>query len=234
MNKNFKLYIICWAILLALFNVICFVTPNEAAGLNKFGGAFWIGYIFITAAFIGQLVCAYIAFKAENLKKLFYNLPLITLSYTGLVLMLVLGGAAMAIPNLPAWVGAIVCLLILGFNAIAVIKANWAAEIVESVDEKIIDKTEFIKNLITETESLISHAKNEQIKEECKKVYEAVRYSDPMSNIRLADIECRINEEFSVFTDAVLSDNSDNTEMCGKELLNLLSERNSRCKNIKQ
>ena len=124
MNKNFKLYIICWAILLALFNVICFVTPNEAAGLNKFGGAFWIGYIFITAAFIGQLVCAYIAFKAENLKKLFYNLPLITLSYTGLILTLIFGGLAMAIPNLPVWVGAVTCLLILGFNAIAIIKAK--------------------------------------------------------------------------------------------------------------
>ena len=124
-----RLYIIFWAVLLALFNVVCFVTPNKAAGLDKFGGAFWVGYAFITAAFIGQLLCAYIAFKAENLKKLFYNLPLITLSYIGLVLTLVFGGAAMVIPDLPGWAGAVICLLILGFNTLAIIKAKAAARL---------------------------------------------------------------------------------------------------------
>lgn len=233
MNKNFKLYIICWAILLALFNVICFVTPNEAAGLNKFGGAFWIGYIFITAAFIGQLVCAYIAFKAENLKKLFYNLPLITLSYTGLVLMLVFGGAAMAIPNLPAWVGAVICLLILGLNAIAIIKAKAATELVESVDKKISRQTGFIKNLTAEAESLVSHAKSDEVRAECKRVYEAARYSDPMSNIRLADIEEKITAEMQQLSEAVANNDSEITTLVTKELVAMIKDRNSKCKILK-
>ena len=71
MKKTFNYYSICWLISLAVFNVISFVTPNEIAGISKFTGAFWVGYIFITLAFIGQLGCAYNAFKAENLKKLF-------------------------------------------------------------------------------------------------------------------------------------------------------------------
>ena len=78
MKKTFNYYSICWLISLAVFNVIAFVTPNEIAGISKFTGAFWVGYIFITLAFIGQLGCAYNAFKAENLKKLFYNIPLIS------------------------------------------------------------------------------------------------------------------------------------------------------------
>lgn len=233
MKKNFKLYIICWAILLALFNVICFVTPNEAAGLNKFGGAFWVGYIFITAAFIGQLVCAYIAFKAENLKKLFYNLPLITLSYTGLVLMLVLGGAAMAIPNLPAWVGAVICLLILGFNAAAIIKAKAAAELVESVDKKISRQTGFIKNLTAEAESLVLHAKSDEVRAECKRVYEAARYSDPMSNVRLADIEEKITAEMQQLSEAVANNDSEITTLVTKELVAMIKDRNSKCKILK-
>ena len=81
MKKTFNYYSICWLISLAVFNVIAFVTPNEIAGISKFTGAFWVGYIFITLAFIGQLGCAYNAFKAENLKKLFYNIPLISVSY---------------------------------------------------------------------------------------------------------------------------------------------------------
>ena len=58
------------------------------AGASKFVGAFWTGYIFITLAFIGQLVCSYFALKAESLQKMFYNIPLITISYTGLIVML--------------------------------------------------------------------------------------------------------------------------------------------------
>ena len=232
MKKNFKLYIICWAILLALFNIICLVTPNETAGLSKFGGAFWIEYIFITAAFIGQLVCAYIAFKAENLKKLFYNLPLITLSYTGLVLTLIFGGAAMAIPNLPGWVGAVTCLLILGFNAIAIIKAKAAAELVESVDKKINRQTGFIKNLTAEAESLVLHAKSDEVRTECKMVYEAARYSDPMSNIRLADIEEKITAEMQQLCEAVANHDSEIAAAVACELIALIEDRNEKCKFI--
>lgn len=233
MKKNFKLYIVCWAILLALFNIICFVTPNEAAGLNKFGGAFWVGYIFITAAFIGQLVCAYIAFKAENLKKLFYNLPLITLSYTGLVLTLIFGGTAMTIPNLPVWVGAVTCLLILGLNAIAIIKAKAATELVESVDKKISRQTGFIKNLTAEAESLVSHAKSDEVRAECKRVYEAARYSDPMSNIRLADIEEKITVEMEQLSEAVANDDSEIAVAVANELVALVADRTKKCKLLK-
>ena len=233
MKKNFKLYIICWAILLALFNVICFVTPNEAAGLNKFGGAFRVGYTFITASFIGQLVCAYIAFKAENLKKLFYNLPLITLRYTGLVLTIIFGGLAMAIPNLSGWAGAVICLLILGFNAGAIIKAKVAAELVESVDKKISRQTGFIKSLTAEAENLVSHAKSDEVRAECKKVYEAARYSDPMSNIRLADIEEKITAEMQQLSEAVANDDSEIAAAVANELVALVADRTKKCKLLK-
>ena len=82
MKKSFKTYAIAWAVMFVFFNVICFVTPNETEEYIKFGGAFWSGYAFIVIAFIGQLLCAYKAFKAENITKFFYNLPIITISFT--------------------------------------------------------------------------------------------------------------------------------------------------------
>lgn len=230
MNKRFKTYAIIWAILFALFNLICFVTPTEAAGMSKYGGSFWAGYIFITLAFIGQLICSYIAFKPDNLQKLFYNIPLITISYTGLIVMLIVGGLAMAIPNLPNLVGIIVCLLVLAFTVTAVITAKAAGTVVSNIDEKIITNTAFIKKMTVEAQNLMNRAKAPMLKTLCTKVYEALRYSDPMSNENLANIEDRIKEEFATFTDAVLSDNLDLTESSGNELINLISERNSKCK----
>lgn len=230
MKKGFKIYAVCWAILLVLFNIICFVSPSEAAGLSKFGGAFWVGYIFITAAFIGQLACAYIAFKAENLKKLFYNLPIIRVSYTGLILTIIFGALTMAIPDFPCWAGAVICLLILAFNAVAVIKAKAAADVVSDVDVKIKRKTGYIKNLTTEAESLVSHAKSDIVRAECKKVYEAVRYSDPVSNRELAGIENRINGKMKELFCALNSEDEEKVKKIAQETLLLLEERNTMCK----
>lgn len=233
MKKTFKFYAIIWVICLALFNVISFVTPDEIAGISKFSGSFWIGYIFITFAFIGQLICAYIAFKAENLKKLFYNIPLITISYIGLMVMLVVGGITMAIPGMPNWLGVIVCLAVLGFTAISVIKATFAVEIVSDIDDKIATETAFINTMTVQSQNLVNRANASMLKKQCKKVFDAFRYSDPMSSVALADVEQRIKEEFDVLTDAVISDNLDVTESSAKELIRLIAERNNKCKTLK-
>lgn len=232
MNKNFKYYALIWAILLAVFNVICFITPDEAAGMSKFGGAFWVGYVFITVAFIGQLVCAYIALNTNDKTKLFYNIPIIRVSYTGLILTLVFGAVCMAIPNLPNWVGIIVCLLILAFTAIAVIKAIAASDVVEDIDAKVKAQTLFVKSLAVDAESLLSRATTPEAKDACKKVFEAVRYSDPMSNDALAGVESQITLKFNELSEAV-SGGADNVKNIADELVILIGDRNRKCKLLK-
>lgn len=233
MKKSFKAYVVIWAIFLAVFNVICFVTPGEAAGMSKFGGAFWIGYIFITLAFIGQLVCAVMAFKEKSTQKFFYKLPLITVSYTGLVLTVIVGAVCMAIPNLPNWVGIIVCLLVLAFNAVAVIKANAASGIVSDIDDKIKAQTAFVKLSTVEVQNILNRAKTEKVKAECKKVYEAIRYSDPMSSPVLAEEEAEISAKIRNLKSAVLSGEDETAISTAQELLLLIGERNNKCKLLK-
>ncbi len=233
MKKSFKAYVVIWAIFLAVFNVICFVTPGEAAGMSKFGGAFWVGYIFITLAFIGQLVCAVMAFKEKSTQKFFYKLPLITVSYTGLVLTVIVGAVCMAIPNLPNWAGIIVCLLVLAFNAVAIIKANVAAEIVSDIDDKIKAQTAFVKLSTVEVQNILNRAKTDEVKAECKKVYEAIRYSDPMSSPALAEEEAEISAKIRELKAAVLSGEDETAISTAEELVLLIKERNNKCKLLK-
>ena len=233
MKKTFNYYSICWLISLVVFNVIAFVTPNEITGVSKFTGSFWSGYIFITLAFIGQLGCAYKAFQAENLKKLFYNIPLISVSYTGLVVMLVVGAICMAVPFIPYWVGIIACLLVLAVSAISVIKATVAADVVSQIDEKIKVQTQFIKLLAADAEHLMSISKTNELKAEAKKVYEAIRYSDPMSSDALSNIEGQIQSEFEFFTQAVKSEDLELAKSVANGLLNLIDGRNKKCKVLK-
>ena len=233
MNKNFRNYALIWVMLLAVFNVVCFVTPNEVAGMTKFGGAFWAGYIFINLAFIGNIAAAYFAFKAENLRKLFYNLPLITISYTGLILILIVGSLSMAIPDSPIWVGIIVCLLILAFNAIAIIEAGWAGALVSEVDEKIKTQTQFIKRLTVDAEGLVDRAKIHEVKNDCKKVYDAIRYSDPISNEALSVIEAKLTVKMDEFGNAVRAENGEQVKAIAEELVLLIKKRNASCKALK-
>lgn len=232
MKKLFKYYCVIWAVLLVLFNVISFVSVGWA-GTQKYTPSFWIGYVFITIAFIGQIICSYFALKDNDLKKTFYNISLISTSYTGLVLSFIFGGLCMIISPLPYWVGIILCAIVLSLNVIAVVKASAAIDIVSGIDEKVKESTLFIKSLTVDAESLVSRAKSEDIKAACKKVYEAVRYSDPMSNSALASIESEIAIKFSKLSDAVTSDNIEATSECANELVILIGDRNKKCKLLK-
>ena len=233
MKKSFKFYAIVWALCLAVFNVITFVTPNEIGGVSKFSGSFWVGYIFITVAFVGQLVCAFVSFKSENLKKFFYKIPLLSISYGGLVAMLIVGSVFMTIPTLPEWVAIIVCVIILAFNAIAILKATATADIVSSIDEKIKAQTFFIKSLSVDAQSLVGAAKTEALRAEAKKVYEEIRYSDPMANDALTELDNQIERQFNSFSDAINSEDLEVATELASSLIEMINRRNQKCKLLK-
>ena len=229
MKKNFKFYIIIWAILLVLYNLTVFlVRPVMPGYIINYDARFWISWGVIIATFIGQLFCAKVAFDSKNNEKLFLNIPLITQSYTALVVATSAGSALMLIPDCPAWIAAIVCAAVFGFGAISVIKAKAAADIVSDTDDKIKTQTLFIKSLTVDAEGLISRAKSEAVKAECKKVYEAIRYSDPMSSDALTGIESQITLKFNEFSNAVTS-GTDNIETLANEVVILVGDRNKKC-----
>ena len=232
MKKRIGLYIAAWAVLLALFNVIAFVSETFI-GDDKYTASFWIGYVLITVMFIGQLICALFALGTKNSKKFFYNISLIRTSYIGLIASFIIGGLCMIIAPLPHWIGVVLCAIVLAVNAVSVIKATAAVSEVERIDEKVKTQTFFIKSLTIDADTLVARAKSEAVKAECKKVYEAIRYSDPMSNDALASIESEIAVEFAKLTEAVKADDTDAVAASANELLILVGDRNKKCKLLK-
>ena len=91
MKKGFKYYGIVWLLAVVLFNVISFAIPSTVM-IGKFEGTYWVGYIFVMIAFIGQAACSYKFFKdTDNSNKVFLNLPIITVSYSALIVSTVVG-----------------------------------------------------------------------------------------------------------------------------------------------
>ncbi len=232
-SKNFKLYAAVWAILLVLFNIIVFVTPSEFEGESKFTDSFWIGYSLVTISFVGQLICSYIGLKDDNLNKVFFNIPLLRVSVIGLVISAVAGSIFMAFFNVEGWISALISIVILAFVAIATIKAKASGDIAEDVEKRIKEQTFFIRNLTVDAENLLARANTPETKATVKKVYEAIRYSDPMSNDNLSDIEGRIGYEFKTFEMAVKSGDTAVIENQAEELIILIDNRNNKCKALK-
>ena len=232
MKKGIKFYAPCWAIALAAFNVIIFAVPITV-NVNKFTPSFWIGYAFITLMFIAQLVCSIVFFKQDNNDKRFLNIPVISLSYTALIVSIIVGAVAMAVPFIPYWVGIVLDVLIVAFYAIAIISSKAAADTIENIDKKVKAQTFFIKSLTVDAESLLNQSKSDETKVIAKKVYEAIRYSDPMSNEALSPVESQITIKFNEFSNAVVEDNKPLAETLGNELIILVNDRNKKCKILK-
>ena len=139
----------------------------------------------------------------------------------------------MLLSNLPYWVGVIVCAAVLALFAIAIVKASAAADLVERVDEKVKTQTSFIRNMTAEAESLMNRAKSPEAKAACKKVYEALRYSDPMSNEALSVIEAKITVKVDEFASAVGADDAEKAKEIADEIGILVGDRNIKCKAMK-
>lgn len=228
MKNYFRSYVISWLALFILFSMVAILGVGWI-GQEKYTPSFWIGYAFIVVTFLGQLGCAYAALKDKGAKKMFYNISLLRTSYAGLIASFIFGGVCMLISPLPYWVGGILCTLVLVCNILAVVKASAAIEEVVAVDENVARSTFFIKSLTIDANSLTAKAQSDVARAECKKVYEAIRYSDPVSSNALAALENEITEKFALFADAVKGNDDLTVSAAAKELLVLIGERNQKC-----
>ena len=131
-------------------------------------------------------------------------------------------------PEMRPWCGIVSAFLILGSTALDCIGAMAAAEAVSDTDEKLRNETLFIRNLTAEAQSLVSRSADPDTKKLLTKVYEAIRYSSPRSIPELADLEEQISRKFSMLSEFL--DDPGKVSNISKELLDLISERNSKAK----
>lgn len=230
MKKAFWIYLSCWILSLALFNVIVFVTPSQFNGLSKYDTLFWISYAIITLFYIIVFLCAYLTFMAKSLKKIFYNVALIKVSITALASVFVISCICMSIIPIPEWIGIILCSIAVVANIILIAKTLLATEAISAIDNKIEVQTHYIRNLTAKAQILMSESRAESLKEILNKVYEAIRFSDPISSENLRDVENQISDAFDNFEKAVLSNEENLAKEISENLLSLLTKRNILCK----
>lgn len=206
-------------ILFVLVSVVAFAVPSAKTA------AFWISYAFTVIAFAAQIAIWKAGLgRTESLKSKFLGFPVVHIGIVYLVIQSITLAAFLFIPTLPIWSAVVACASITGVFAVCLITSDVGRSEIERVSAKVQEKTFFIKQVQTEIELLADAETDIATKSALTQLAEKIRYSDPMSNEQIADIEDRITEKI-----AELKISTDKAKIIN-ELNSLLDERNRKIK----
>lgn len=209
--------------LFAVISVIAFATPTVKMG------TFWITYAFTIAAFAVQPMVWNAAFGNGNaLKSKFLGFPIVHISIVYLMLQLIAFAVFMFASTLPVWSSIAVCTVIAGASAVCIVSADAGRGEIERVEAKVQKKVLYIRELQGDIELLADSETDAETKAELIRLAEKIRYSDPMSNECLTDLEDRIVAAMAELKKAI------SKKKIIVELNSLWDERNKKCKLLKQ
>lgn len=222
MKKNSSKGYILLGILFVLVSVIAFTVPAAKTA------AFWISYVFTVIAFAAQIAIWKAALgRAESLKSKFLGFPVVHIGMAYLVVQIIAFAVFLFAPALPIWSAVVVCSVIAGVSTVCMIASDVGHSEIERVTAKVQEKTFYIKQLQADVELLSGAETDAATKSALTQLAEKIRYSDPMSNEQIADIEDRITARI-----AALKSATDKAKIIA-ELNLLLDERNRKTKILK-
>lgn len=222
MKKNSTKGYVILGILFALVSIIAFAVPTSKTA------TFWIAYVFTAAAFAAQIGIWKTALgKEETLKSKFLGFPVVHIGIVYAVIQVIAFAVFMFAPMLPAWSAIVVCSVIAGVSAVCMISADAGRNEIERVEAKVQKKVFYIRELQADVELLANNESDVAAKTALTQLAEKIRFSDPMSNEQLVDLESRIS------TKVVELKTVPNKAEIITELNSLLDERNKKCKILK-
>lgn len=220
--KTTKTSFVLIAVILAAVATLSFLVLDVTA-------VFVIGYLFTLLAIAALLFSA--LFLLDNVRTYPWGaaIPLQAASYLAVVAVVSIAavllerfGAAIS----PTWFF-VVQAAILAFFAIRIVALNVGRVEIERVDGKLRADTAGWKALIVETEALAARSA------EVKPVLDAIRYSDPVSDARLADCEKGIRDGIGALRRALDTNEPEKIGALRQDLLCLINERNAKAKLLK-
>lgn len=215
-------------IVLALFNVIAFTIPFTKTM------TFWVGYGFaIVSTILLFFVCFSVNSAEKELKSRFLGLPIIYIATCYMVAQSVASLIFMAFSDIQTWVSAVLSAIFLCAALLGTIASGSATDEIKQIDNYVLQKVFYIKSLSANMELLISQCTDPQLKKELNNVYEAIKYSDPMSHPSLADLEYQIKVECSNLENAFTNGQADNVKTLCQKILAMVQQRNQQCRLLK-
>ncbi len=223
-----------------LYNICLFVINGFLTGLNN-GIGFWISYIMMIMSFgiVGVVLLITTLMKSEP-KDAFLRFPIFYHTIIFLILELIATSFYMILDSTSIlvfrmyWFLSIPVPLIISTVHIAiVISCFFVKNHIQKLDDKVKDKTNFIKLLKADVDVIAESAADPAIREAYMGLSEQVRYSDPMSHESLFELEKQILECLG-FSKRCVEQGKKEAALQNCEIASrLLFERNEKTKALK-
>ena len=227
-----KQSIIMGSALFAAYNILLFVI----AGFKGHGASFWASFVFMNLAFASIVLNALLLNKREMQPKDFmFGYPILRHCVILLIIELVLSTVFMLLDTINlAWAWAFVPqFLVLGIHLVLVVSCYMANDTIQEMDTRIKDATTFTKLLQVDAEMIVDKCSDPKLKAAFQNLAEDIRFSDPMSNPCLFELEKQITLTVSNADFAVNQKDYINAMLLCDQAKLLLTERNKKCKALK-
>ena len=221
MKKNSTKGYVILGILFALVSISAFAVPLIKTA------TFWIAYVFTAVAFASQIFICNKALGKEDLNNKFIGLPVVHIGIVYAIVQTVAFAMFLFVPTLPAWSAIVVCSVIVGVSAVCMISSDAGRNEIERVEAKVQKKVFYIRELQVDVELIAAAETDADTKAALTQLAEKIRFSDPMSNEQLADLENKISVKVMELKTAT------NKVEIITEIISLLNERNKKCRILK-
>ena len=223
--------LLIYIILLAAVGILFFVIPFEKTA------AVWTAFVFAEISVVlGCALTNYAFSKKEGLKSKVYGLPILKLSYmytAAQLIITLLIIIADGVRDVPAWLPAAIGVILTAAVLIGVTMADSARDMIEETDAKIERKIQNVKAFKLDAYALVGACEDEDVKRSLEKFAEKVKYSDPVSDPALEEIEKKLSDTVEEIRQLIDSGNYEDTALKLNAADRLLDERNRQCKAMK-
>lgn len=190
-TKNTVAFGLIYVILLGVFNLLVFTISKSR------NDVFWLSYGFMTLAFVVQIVSMFMSFKSADVETAFFGIPLASFSIFYLGAELVIGALFMIFQMASLTLALVIQVLVLAVFLIIAIISLLSRDTVQQISDNVKEHVSNLKSVLVDIEMLMDGCTDPELKASLRKLSETVKYSDPISNEAVADVEQRIMRKIS-------------------------------------
>lgn len=221
-KKTVGMSLAIFGIVFAVYNllVFLFLTPKT--------GVFWISYGFMVLSFLLQLVGMYLSFKELSVQAVFFGIPLAQFTLFYFFAELFMSIVFMIFQDITWKIPLVLQILLLAVYGVVAIVSVGARDAAVSAKEHVQKSAADMRMSTVDIEILRDAETDPELKTQLRRLAEAVKYSDPMTNEAVADVDARIKQEtLALQTYCEDKDVAAAKESCSK-LQRLYVERNKK------
>ncbi len=216
-----------YVIIFAVFNLLVFLIFKEK------NNVFWLSYGFACMAFVIHIGSMFFALSTLETEAVFMGIPLASLSLYYFFAAVFAAVVFMAFQVAPFKLALVIHILILAVYLVVAILALMARDVVQDVNDTVKENVAAIKTLNVDIDVLIPQVSDPSLKKALKKVSETVKYSDPISNEAVAEIEQQIMQTVNELRIHIENNNNTEAVQACKDVEVLFLQRNSLLKATK-